>query len=78
MPEGNISFGVILLRTNSSALRAEKVLLKNGLTVKLIPTPREFSSDCGVSLRFLWSDAARVRALMVAENIDIDALHPMR
>ncbi len=78
MPDGNNSFGVILFHTNSSALRAEKVLLKNGLTVKLIPTPREFSSDCGVSLRFLWSDEAPVRALMVSANIDIDAIHPMR
>ena len=45
-------FGVILFHTTSAALRAEKVLQRSGLTVKLIPTPREFSSDCGMALRF--------------------------
>jgi hypothetical protein len=71
-------FGVILFHTNSSALRAEKILLKGGLTVKLIPTPRELSSDCGVALRFLWNDDATVRTLLNAANVEISSIHEMR
>jgi len=78
MPDENNSFGVILFHTNSSALRAEKLLIKSGLTVKLIPTPSELSSDCGVSLRFPWSDEARVRALIDLASIDIDTINPMQ
>jgi N-acyl-L-homoserine lactone synthetase len=42
---------VFLFHTTTSAIRAEKVLKKAGLEVKLVPTPRELSSDCGVALQ---------------------------
>ena len=45
-------YGVVLFHTTSAAMRAEKVLKNAGIAVKLIPTPRELSSDCGISARF--------------------------
>jgi hypothetical protein len=77
MSENINIFGVILFHTNSSALRAEKILLKGGLTIKLIPTPREFSSDCGVALRFVWSDELQVRAILNSANVEISSIHEM-
>jgi hypothetical protein len=70
-------FGVVLFHTNSAALRAEKTLLKSGLHVKLIPTPREFSSDCGIALRFDWSCADTVRRLLETTRIETAAIHSM-
>jgi len=77
MSENINAFGVILFHTNSSALRAEKILVKGGLTVKLIPTPREFSSDCGVALRFVWSDELHVRAILNSANVEVSSIHEM-
>ncbi len=57
-----MSSGVVLFHTTSSALRAEKVLVKDGLDVKLVPTPRELSSDCGIALRFPWDWREEVQA----------------
>ena len=74
MSENINTFGVILFHTNSSALRAEKILLKDGWTVKLIPTPREFSSDSGVALRFVWSDESQVRATLNSANVEISSI----
>jgi len=68
------AFGVILFYTSSAALRAEKLLLGEGLTAKLIPTPREFSSDCGIALRFEWSQAARARQLLEAAHVEISSI----
>jgi len=48
------NFGVVLFHTTSAVIRAEKLLLVKGYTIKLIPTPREFSSDCGIAIRFAW------------------------
>jgi hypothetical protein len=77
MSENINAFGVILFHTNSSALRAEKNLVKGGLTVKLIPTPREFSSDCGVALRFVWSDESHVRAILNSANVEVSSIHSL-
>jgi hypothetical protein len=71
------NYGVILFHTTSAALRAEKVLKQAGLTVKLIPTPREFSSDCGVALRFACGQVDDVRELLDAAHVEAAGFRAM-
>jgi len=47
-----IDYYVMLFKAVSYALKAEKILKAEGLPHKLIPVPRQVSSDCGVCLRF--------------------------
>jgi hypothetical protein len=68
-------YGIVLFHTTSAALRAEKVLQRDGLTLKLIPTPREFSSDCGLALRFEWSQAERTRAVLETARVETAGIH---
>jgi hypothetical protein len=68
-------FGVVLFFTTSAAMRAEKVAKREGLRVKLIPTPRQLSSDCGMALRFDWSDADDVRRCLEEARVENDGLH---
>ena len=69
--------GVALFYTTSSAIRAEKLLKRAGLAVKLVPTPRQFSSDCGVALCFDWTHLEDIRLLLQAADVDVDAFHPL-
>ncbi len=71
------SHGVVLFYTTSSVMRAEKLLIKGGFTIKLIPTPREFSSDCGISLRFDWSQHDQIKAVLDTARVEIAAIHQM-
>ena len=77
MPDGKPVYGVVLFHTNSAALKAEKILLKKGLKIKLIPTPREFSSDCGVALRFDWRDEPRTTALLELARVETASIQAM-
>jgi hypothetical protein len=77
MPDEIETFGVVLFYTSSAALRSEKLLLKDGLIAKLIPTPREFSSDCGMALRFNWRDEQRVRMLLNLADVEISSVQRM-
>lgn len=61
MTGGAAVYGVVLVPSVSHALRAEKVLVEAGLTIKLIPTPRQLSSDCGTALRFPWEQRDAVQ-----------------
>jgi hypothetical protein len=70
-------YGVVLFFTNSAVMRAEKLLKKAGYSIKLIPTPREFSSDCGVVLRFDWADYEQVKSILDTAHLEIDAIHQM-
>jgi hypothetical protein len=78
MSDKTIVYGVVLFHTSSAALRAEKILLKGGRTVRLIPPPREFSSDCGVSLQFDCGDERSIRTLLDSANVEISSIHRLR
>ena len=75
MSTENSDYGVVLFHTNSAALRAEKVLLREGLKNKLIPTPRQFSSDCGIALRFDRNEETRLREILESAGVPIGSIH---
>jgi hypothetical protein len=70
-------YGVVLFHTTSSAIRAEKLLAKSGYSVKLIPTPREFSSDCGIALRFDWAQQQQIVSALTEAHVETDTVHQM-
>jgi hypothetical protein len=64
-----MEFGVVLFDGTSAALRAENVLHQRGLASKLIPTPRQLSSDCGLALRFDWHEQESVRSILLQAKV---------
>ena len=49
---GQQKYFVMLFKSVSYVLKAEKILKKESLSHKLIPVPKHISSDCGICLRF--------------------------
>ena len=49
-------YGVLLFQSTNWALKAEGAAKRAGFNIKLIPTPRQLSSDCGTALRFNWEE----------------------
>ena len=72
-----MKYGVILFNTTTSVMQAEKILLKADFVIKLIPTPREFSADCGISIRFDWDRNAQIKALLEKEKANYEAIHTL-
>lgn len=70
-------YGVVLFHTTSAALRAEKVLKANRIPIKLIPTPRELSSDCGVALRFDRERIQTVQAILQDAGVEVAGIHEL-
>ena len=68
-------YGVVLFHTTSAVMRTEKLLIKEGYSIKLIPTPRQFSSDCGIALRFDWSYCEQVKSVLNKARVEFDAIH---
>lgn len=64
--------GVVLFHTTSSALRAEKLTQKAGLKGKLVPTPRELSSDCGIALLFDLADREAIAQVLAGSGVEGD------
>jgi hypothetical protein len=70
-------FSVVLFHSSSHALRAEKVLQEAGISNKMIPTPRQLSADCGMSLRFDRAEEAQVARVLVEQQVPTNGIHPI-
>ena len=74
--ERTLAYGVVLFQSISSALRAEKILKKEGIAYKLIPVPRHLSSDCGVCIRFLIENEPQIRKALTGK-VEIQSFCPL-
>ena len=70
------SYGVILFHSTSGALRAEKLLKKEGIAYKIISVPRHLSSDCGVCIRFSSQDESLVRKT-IADKVEVQDIYTL-
>lgn len=68
-------YSVVLFYSTAHALRAEKVLQRAGYQIKMIPTPRKLSSDCGMALRFDRTDGDQVSAMLNKNNVPFNGIH---
>ena len=68
-------YSVVLFHSSSHALRAEKVLQGAGIPNKMVPTPRQLSSDCGMSLRFDRADEEQVIRALADHEVPTNGIH---
>ena len=66
---------VVLFHSTAHAIRAEKVLAGAGLSIKMIPTPRQLSSDCGMALRFDRQDEQRVATTLADNSVPTNGIY---
>ena len=69
-------YDVVLFKAVSYALKAEKILKKEGLPHKLIPVPKHISSDCGVCL-MIHVDVKDKIMVALTGRVDIESVRPL-
>lgn len=68
---------VVTFYTTASAMEMERACKRNGLAGRLMPVPRELSSDCGIAWASPDSLRQDVENLIAAEGIEIDGVFEM-
>jgi hypothetical protein len=58
-------------------LGAVDVQMRHKLPAELESIPRQFSSDCGISIRFAWSDNEKIKKLLAEDKVHFGAIHPL-
>ena len=72
-----MSDGVILFYTTAMVMKAEKALTRAGYQVKLVPTPRQFSSDCGIAVRFPIAYKENILEVLQRNGVELAELHEL-
>jgi hypothetical protein len=58
-------------------MRTEKLMLKAGFKIKLIPVPRQFSSDCGIAIRFEREHSEQIKMLLEEKKVEFESIYPL-
>lgn len=68
-------YAVIIVFSTNHAIRIEKLLQRAGLTCKMIPVPRQISSDCGVCVRIRQADIEAAKQTVEAAQVEIEGIY---
>jgi len=67
--------GILIFHSIHRVMQAEKQLKAAGCDVRLLPVPRQLSSDCGLSLGFRFQDRARVEEELAAAGCGAEEVY---
>lgn len=68
-------FCLTTFSTTHAALNAEKVLAAADLEFLVVPTPREISAGCGLSIRFFCADLDVILARLKENKVNISKVY---
>ncbi|MBH1939653.1 DUF3343 domain-containing protein [Mobilitalea sibirica] len=68
-------YTILLVYSSSYAVRAEKILRKEGIDTKMIPIPRHISSNCGVCVRIHTDDVNDALEVLDNSNLPLDGVY---
>ena len=68
-------YAVVLVHAASHAMRLEKLLRNEGIVCKMIPVPRQISSDCGACVRVRRQDIDDVNRVLQAARMEVMGIH---
>lgn len=69
--------GVIIFNSVHRVMKAEKLLKATGLDVRIMPVPRQLSSDCGLSIAFRLEDVSGVVTALTSGGLTPEGVYRM-
>lgn len=61
--------------TTHMALLFEKTCRARGLSVRIVPVPRQLSASCGLACSYPCDSEGEVRDIALEKNIDVEEYH---
>lgn len=72
------TFYVITFNSTHHAIKGEKILLNKGLDIRTIPTPREITASCGLSIKFSSELLKEVKSIVEENKLDIKGIFEIK
>lgn len=73
-----MNYGIVLFRTTSAAMQAQKTLISKGFGVTMIPTPRQFYGDCGTAIRFNLYEQTAIKEALDKVGVEAQAFKELK
>ena len=74
MKNKHVPAAYVVVYSTSQAIKIEKLLKERSIPSKMVPVPRQISSDCGVCLQIEAADIAVVEEILSQSTIEIQGI----
>jgi hypothetical protein len=64
-------YKILIFESSHKVLKADKVLTEGKIKFDIVPTPKEFSSDCGLAIRIVASEEELQKAETILKKNDL-------
>lgn len=71
------NFYVVSFDSTHHAIKAEKLFKEENLNIRMMPTPREITASCGLSIRFEVDDLGKVEEIIREEDLAVKGKYAM-
>lgn len=61
----------VLFPSHTEGMKLDSLLRKNGIKHTIVPTPRQLSVSCGISIMYNEADGGRIRMLIEENGVNI-------
>lgn len=69
---------IVSFNSTHHAIRTEKLFKERDLACTTLPTPREITASCGISIRFLYNDMQEVKQVLIENNLEYKGLYKIQ
>ena len=66
---------IVSFNSTHHAIRLDKLLEEATIRATTLPTPREITASCGISIRFLYEDIENVKKILNENNIEYKGIY---
>lgn len=69
---------IVSFNSTHHAIRSDKLFGEKNITCTTLPTPREITASCGISVRFLEKDIEIVKETLSSNNIEYKGIYNIK
>lgn len=69
---------IVSFNSTHHAIRTDKLLEENNIKSTTLPTPREITASCGISIRFLQEDLDNLISVLKDNSIEFKGIYHIK
>lgn len=69
---------IVSFNSTHHAIRTDKLIGENNIKAVTLPTPREITASCGISIRFNYEDIDKIKNILTENNIEYRGIYKIK
>ena len=69
---------IVSFNSTHHAIRLDKLLGESSVRATTLPTPREITASCGISIRFLYDDTESVKKILNENSVEYKGIYKIK